>query len=614
MSALGAAQSAVSEAPQAHAAQSAQAVAVPCVSAVGEQRSACEVSERDKKDAKREFARGLKRQNAGGIREAFSHFEVAAKLNPRSVEYITAREVMRQQLVNEALQRANAADKDGRRVEAMAELRGALELDPENDFVKQRVRDILGASSVQAEQHFDVYGAAAETILTPEPATHNFHFKGSSRELLEQVARAYGLVPTFDDSVASRQVKMELAGVDFATAMSVASRLTKTFWTTLGSKHVLFAADTDQNRRSLQRMSMRTFYVPDASTPQELNDLLNTMRVLFDIRYITPQPASATITLRAPQPTLDAATQFLAGLSDGRPQVLFDIKVFEVSRSLVRQLGVDIPLEFRAFNLPTEAAGLLGNQSVQDIINQLIASGAINQANSTALAALVAQVMNQQNSIFSTPFATFGGGITLMGLTIPGSSLKFSVDNSTVKSLEHVTLRASHMNPAIMRIGTRVPIVNATFAPIFNSAALSQVIQNQSFEAPFPSITYEDIGVNLKATPRVHEQSDVTIDLELQVRAIGTQSLNGVPVISNREYKGTITVRNGEQAIVAGSMSTSEQKTLRGIPALSHVPVANRAVSSENRQESETELLIVLTPHIIRSRESNSSNQITMPR
>ena len=102
-------------------------------------------------------------------------------------------------------------------------------------------------------------------------------------------------------------------------------------------------------------------------------------------------------------------------------------------------------------------------------------------------------------------------------------------NESRVTTLEHVTLRASQGNPASMLIGTRYPILNATFAPIFNTAAISKVLQNQSFIAPFPSFTYEDLGITVKATPAIQRQL-VTLQLEVEIRSLGTQSFNGVPV------------------------------------------------------------------------------------
>jgi type II secretory pathway component GspD/PulD (secretin) len=163
-----------------------------------------------------------------------------------------------------------------------------------------------------------------------------------------------------------------------------------------------------------------------------------------------------------------------------------------------------------------------------------------------------------------------------------------------------VTLRASHGNPANFKIGTRYPIVNATFAPIYNTSQISQVLKNQSYIAPVPSFTYEDLGLSLKATPQVR-QSDVLLDLEFQIRALGTTSINGEPIITNREYKGVISAPNGESVVISGMISRTEQLGLSGLPLLSNMPALDRAFSTETKQHEQQELTLVVTPHVVAS-------------
>src|SRR5207237_5056326 len=159
--------------------------------------------------------------------------------------------------------------------------------------------------------------------------------------------------------------------------------------------------------------------------------------------------------------------------------------------------------------------------------------------------ALLAQLQGQQSSIFSQPLATFGNGLTLMGLSLGAAGAQLSLNESTVKTLEHASMRVAQGNDATFRVGTRYPILNASFAPIFNSPQISAVIQNNTFQAAFPSFNYEDIGLSMKAKPVVNGNSDVNLQLELQFRSLQGQSFNGVPVIANREYKGSITLTNG---------------------------------------------------------------------
>ncbi len=584
---------------------------VPCMDASAGAPS-CNVSKKDRKEAQAAFARGLKLQKANRMEEAFAEFEAAAQLAPRDLDYVTAREMTRQQLVFDHLERGNAHSLQGQQVEALAEFRTALHLDPENEFARQRLSDALREWAPTTPAPARVLAAAGEIQLTPQPGQHDFHYRGDSRGLLSQVAAAYGIVATLDDSVVTRRVRFDIENVDFPTAIRAACRVTRSFWTPLEPKQILLAADSIENHRLFDRMAMRTFYVPGVASAQELTELVNVVRAMFDLRFLNQQPQTSTLVVRAPERVLDGVTEFLESLGDTRPEVMLDVHVYEISHTLVRNMGLNIPNQFRLFNIPASALTALGGQNIQDLINQLISSGGINQANTQAISALLAQLQNQQNSIFSQPVATFGSGLTFFGVSLGTLGGQLSFNESTAKTLQHAMLRASQGKDATFRVGSRFPILNASFAPIFNTPAISQVIQNNSFQAPFPSFNYEDVGLSLKAKPRVHGNSDVSLELEMQVRSVQAASLNGVPVISNREYKGSITVKDGEPAVVAGSVSRSEQRSMSGLPGLGAVPGLNRVMTSNNKEEDENELLIVITPHVISGGKTSAGAEIWM--
>jgi type II secretory pathway component GspD/PulD (secretin) len=559
------------------------------------------ITPQEQKEARRAFTQGVKLRAAGKTEEAYDLLQRAARLDP-SPEYLTAREVARQQLVYDHLQLGNNQMLAGQQVKALAEFRSALNLDPDNQFAQQRLRDALSEWAPEVgKAQARVLAQAGSIQVQPQGGRRDFRFRGDSRTLLQQVASAFGMTLTMDDSVVSRRVRFDIDNVDFPTAMQAAGEVTHTFWAPLSEKQMVVAADTPQNHRLFDRMALRTIYLPNVSSPQQLNDVVNLLRVLFDIRFVSQQQATSTITVRAPQEVLEAATRLLEGLDEQRPQVLLDIKLYQVSHTLMRAMGLNIPAQFKMFNIPAGALTALGGQNIQQLINQLISSGGINAVNSQALAGLLAQLQNQFSGIFSQPFATFGGGLTLMGLTIPSVSANFSDSQSSVSTLQHVTLHASQSDPATLRMGERFPILNASFAPIFNTAALSQVIANGSFQAPFPSFSYEDLGLTMKATPAIHGLSSVTLNLELQLRSLLGQSINGVPVIAQREYKGTITLQNGEPGVVAGSVSTTDQRSLSGIPGLAQIPGVNKVTGSNNKQLEDDELLVVITPHILSS-------------
>jgi general secretion pathway protein D len=565
---------------------------------------ACVSSPTSLKQAKQAFQRGLKLQKANKLDDAFDEFKNAADLAPRDVEYVTMRELVKQQLVFNHLQRGNGALADGQQVLAMGEFRTALSIDPTNDFAKQRLNDAVSNDSKTPKSAPRVIESSNEIRTVPNDGLQTFHLRGDSKQLITQIATAYGVSTILDDSVASRRVRFDVEDVDFYEAMRLMGTITKTFWAPLGRKQILVAPDTVENHKQYDRMGLKTFFVPDIESAQELTDLVNVVRTLFELKYVTSQAQNSTIIVRGSQNVLDAATLFLENLGSGHPEVMLDVRVFEVSKTVVHNFGLQIPNQFNLFNIPAGAlAGLTlgGGQSIQSLINQLIAGGGINAANSSAISALLAQLAGSSgsSSIFSQPLATFGGGLTLMGVSIPPLSATLSANEGYLQSLQHLTVRASQNKDASLKIGSRYPIINASFAPIFNTSAISNAIANNSFIAPVPSFTYEDIGIDMKIKPVVHGDSDVSLTVELKIRALTGSSNNGVPIIGNREYTGSINTMNEQSTVLAGYITTTEQRSLSGIPGIGQFPVLKRAAASNNTEKDNDELVIVITPHII---------------
>jgi general secretion pathway protein D len=565
-------------------------------------------------EARNLFKSGTKLKSGGKLDDAFNKFERASELAPHNVEYLTAREFTRQQLVMQALKDGNQAMLNNNDIVALASFRRALEYDPTNEFALQRLRDAIPPDHEASSLNVRVVERSAPVTLQPTPITPDFHFRGDAKQLLTQLAQVYGLTAQFDDSVQSRRVRFDIDSVNFRTAVEAAERVTKTFWVPLSAKQILFVADTAENRRSFERMSLRTFYLTDLNTEQELTEMMNSLRVLLNLRYVVADRAESTISIRAEEPVAEAAQRLLQSLSGGRPEVLLDMQVYEISSTLMRQIGTLPPAQFTIFNIsPALLAGLGAN--AQNLINQLISSGAINQGNSQAIQALLAQLQSQSSSssILNTPFATFGGGKTLFGVSGgTGITTNLQLNESDIKTLDHVTLRASQNTAAVLKVGQRYPIVNATFAPIYNSSAISRVLGNQSYIAPFPSFNFEDLGIDLKATPIIHSDRDVSLKLELKIRSLGTQTVNGIPIINNREYTGNITAKNGESSVVAGLISRSDSRSIVGLPGLALVPGVTYTSSNHTKDVEEDQLFVIITPHVIRLPE-NSSFALELP-
>lgn len=568
----------------------------------------CVTTKEDLKQAHEAFSRGVKLGEHQHLEEALEQFERASQLAPRDAEYLTAREVVKAKLVFNHIERGNALMLEDTRASAASEFRAALDLDPDNQFAQQRLAEATrDMAKPWPDPLLSRVSDSVELYLQPSDDRATFHFTGDVRALFTQLAAAYKMTVQFDDSVQNRQVMFNVDNLDFFTALRLACRVSKTMWAALDTNQFLIAADNAENHKLYDRMSLRTIRVPAHSTPQETTELVNMLRNTLELQHVNSGQTADVIEVRGPQRAVDACVTLMRELDDEKPQIMLDVRVFQISHQLTRNMGVHIPNTFNLYNIPAAALAGLAGQNIQQLINQLISSGGINQAGSTSLSGLLAQLTGQQNNIFSQPLATFGGGLTFMGLSLDQLAAQLSVNESWVRSLEDLSMRAGQGTEATFHLGERFPIQNASYAPIYNSPQISQVLGNQSYIPPFPSVSYEDLGLNIKAKPTVHSDGTVSLQLELQVRSLTGQSNNGVPVISNREYKGAITVRDGEPTFLAGEVSQTDTKSMSGIPGLGFIPGLNMAMVTNTKEQDDDELMIAITPHVLANSERSNS-------
>lgn len=561
-------------------------------------------TKRELKEAAKAFRRGAEFMQKERVADALPHFELAAQLAPTRREYLVSREAARQQLVFEHVRKGDAALAAGARMLAASEFSRAIALDANHGYALSRLQEATAAPAPAPAPALRLVAQFDEVELQPQPDKAEFRIRGDSRALFEAIAKRFGVSVEFDDSFQSRRVRFEVDGVDFQTAMAVASKMTRTFWVPLNEKRMLVVADNQQNRQQFERMSLRTFHLAEVTSPQELTEAANLLRTIFDFRLVSPNPSRNLLTVRAPKPMLDAATRVLESLRNPRPQIMLELKAYEVNHSALRSLGVDLPLQFRIFHVNTELRNLSGSTpNLQDLINRLIAAGGLNQADLSQLAGLLAQLQGSPNSLIGQPIATFGGGQSRFGVVVPGLTARAEFNQSWLRSSQSVMIRAGENEAATFRNGVRYPVLNATFAPLQNTRELQQSVRTGAFQTAFPSFTYEELGITVKATPRVNGTESVTLRLELQVKALGGISFNAVPVITNREYNGTVTLKEGHAAVLMGSLNVSEQRSMRGVPGFGSIPLLNRLTGSENAQSSDSQLLIVVIPHIIRAPE-----------
>ena len=529
--------------------------------------------------------------------EAFGLLQESTALNPADVATATAREFVRQELVSEHMERGNGYMQSSKTAEALVEFQQALALDATNAYAAQRVHDATPPSAKRRPP--PVYEYGTEPVLAPTGGKQTFTYRGDSKQFITNVGRAFGIEATFDGSYQARPVKVNLESVDFYSALSIACRLSHCFYVPVSAREMIIANDAQDTRRNIERLSLQTFYVNTEAGGQALPEMANILRTMLDLRFITVDNSGNTITIRAPKQTLEAAAYIIDNMTGGRPQVLLEIRVLRLDQTASKQIGITYPLQFTIFNLNTAAQSLGPN--AQDLIKRFLA-GTLTPQDLIAAQALLASGVLASSPLLKG-FATFGGGIFKSGIVIPSGSVSFNSTRSLFTNIEHVTLRASQGLPATFRVGDRFPVLTGTFTSVL-SGLLGQKAASNQLQPIVPSFSYEDLGITLKATPEVTMTSEVTLQLELAIKALGGTTINDIPTISNREFKGTITVRDGETSVLAGSVDRGDTKSVNGIPWLSSLPGFGRAFSNTGDSTTNDQLLILVTPHILQLRKS----------
>jgi general secretion pathway protein D len=556
------------------------------------------ISKHDRQAAEKEFKSALELEKKGKPEDALLAAMRATELFPGNMEYMTLAEMLRQQIVGAHLEAGNRLAEAGDTAAAANQFQVALGIDPGNAYIMQRLHDI-GPLDPDPENSrvLQLLASVDQINLQPSPGKKSIHTRGDTRQIYTQIGALFGITMQFDQSMNSRNLRLDLDDVDFYTAMQLAGKMTKTFWAPVSGHEAIVASDTADMRKQYERMAMRTFYVGNVSSQNDLNDLVNVMRNILDIKLVSIQPGRNTISVRAPRQQVEAAASLLDNLMDARPELVVEVTEYEIDLDKARNMGLNLPTSFQVFNIPSEIRHVLG-PAAQPIIDQLNKTGTIDPSKIPT-----SSLSNLAGSPLLAPFIFFGKGLGLTGISVPNITARASLNDSQSSTLEHMTLRATDGETATFRVGTRFPIVNSTFTNVaFSSRGQTQIGQT-------PQFTYEELGITLKMTPHYHADGDVTLVLDLAIQGLGALQLNSIPDITSRTYKGTITVEEGSPSVIMGSVTDSELRSLSGLPLLANVPGLNHVMSSTSKEHTHSELLIVVTPHVVRKpfRDKGSS-------
>jgi type II secretory pathway component GspD/PulD (secretin) len=578
---------------------------------------AAEPSARQVRAAEKAYAKGVRAMQKGDVDAAEKAFAQAVKADPSNRDYALDLQIASQHRVTKLVQDADKARLMGQPDVARAKLAEALALDPKNPEVSQHIYDLAKLASTASPDGSLNASFAPAIELTPKPGKQSFHFRSSEQEVLRRVLDAYGLRMVDDGSLAPKTVRFDADDVDYAQAAQLLKLVTNSFVVPLDPVRVLVAKDTKENHEKYDRLSLETLYLPGL-TASEFSDMSNIAKNVLGVQQATVQPGAGTLTVRAPVGNLMALNQTFADLLDGKSEVLLDVKIYEVENTRTRLYGIQLPQTTTVFNVPSELNSVISSNS--SLVQQIISSGLASAGDYAAIAAILIASGEVTSSILSSPFATFGNGLTLTGLSTGGITGNLSLNSADTRSLDQVQIRLDDNAEGTIRSGTRYPITTSSYSSIastsvnipgITSAGLSGILGGLGINAsslstatPIPQVQYQDLGLTFKVTPRIERNDDVVLKLDLKIQALQGASLNGLPVLTNRSYTADIHLRNGASALVVGNLSRQESNAVSGNPGLSELP-GFTALSSTTKEFDVSNLAILVTPHILRRRRNN---------
>jgi general secretion pathway protein D len=265
------------------------------------------------------------------------------------------------------------------------------------------------------------------------------------------------------------------------------------------------------------------------------------------------------------------AERIIGANAKSKAEVVVDVELLQINTARLRELGVSLSSYSigQALDLGTSGGGGTGT------------GGGPTTPSGIRLSDL--EFINQSNWL----------------LTIPSFLYNFVKTNTDAQLLAKPQLRITEGEKASLVIGDRVPIPLTTFN--------TQNVGGQGGIIPITSFQYQDVGIRIDLEPRVHHNREVTLKIKVEVSNLSgnVQGSGGQsqPIIGTRTIDSVIRLQDGETNFLAGLIRTDENNSTSGVPGLSDIPVLGRLFSNKRNEGQRTDVILTLTPHIIRNAE-----------
>jgi general secretion pathway protein D len=451
---------------------------------------------------------------------------------------------------------------------ALEEYRQAVQLDPSNQYAQVELEKLvyeiartqkLGETpQTLAEMKERTRGSRAQPpVLNPrstEPISLSFPKPVKVTDIYRALGKAFGVDVLFDPKLRDQEITIELEDATAQEALEILMRAAGHFYKVLNEHTIIVVEDNPQNRRAYEDLVIQTFFLSNA----EVKDVMTMLRSLVGAKNVAANDQLNAIVLRDSADKVKVAESIIHTNDKSKGEVVVDVELLQINTSKLQQLGV-----------------LLTDYSVTQQLDPALQVGDTGGIRVSDL-----EFINQGDWL----------------LTIPSFIYDFLKTTTEAQLLAAPQVRISDGEQATVHIGEQVPIPVTTF----NTAGTigGNIV-------PITSFQYQDIGIRLDITPRLHHNKEITLELKVEVSNIsGTVSGIGgqqQPIIGTRRVESTIRLMDGETNFLAGLIRTDEVVTDVGVPGLMDIPIIGRLFTHETTDIDRTDLILTLTPHIIRT-------------
>jgi general secretion pathway protein D len=501
---------------------------------------------------------------------AVADYAAALKKHPNDRNLQLAMQRAKLRAAEDHLARARRFEATDKLDQALVELQIAAEMNPTSgdiDDMLRKVRDQLKTKVVvrtegktELETLIDRsqnLGPAGFELPADVRLPASLVFRDASvRDVYTVIARFANLNIVFDPTFRDDRITIDLSNVTLEQALAAVSSATRNFSKVTAQRTVAIIPDTAAKRREYEEEVVRTFYLSNA----DLKETIDLLRIVVDARRIAPLTANNALTIKDTPERVAAAGRIIQAIDKARPEVVIDVQLLEVNRTKLLEYGLQLA--------SPGSAGINGAADVnrdkftlQDLLN-----------------------LSQSDIILTN---------------LPALYYRLLKNDANTRTLANPQLRTSEGVTAQARFGEQIPVPVTTFAPIATGGVQQQ---------PITSFQYQNIGVNIDITPRAHHDDDVSLALKVVVTNQSGTGFGGLPTFGNREITTSIRLRDGETNLLAGLIRDDERTMLEGVPGLSDLPVVGRLFAHNHKETQQTDIVLTLTPHIIRVLDLNQDD------